>query len=709
MKKLINILVLTIFMFSFFLGYKEFENRKSLEIKNIENKLENSYDILIPSIITKLPRNDQYEFLAEVSENALSSLFFTRIDRVDGKEKIIKYIYTIDDTYMNSIDIRKGKKLDKTLMNSEFFLSTEETGDSNQIGVIDNSNNDFILEIRTLHSMLEDGMNFTGICTINLPNDKPVNYYMGKIEELFGVENISFNKAEVIGEEFKTNYNYIILLTLILSFILVYKYISLYKELGIKKLLGYSNFDICKDEFKSLLSSILFSALISIILMSLILFDVYSILYFEFITKILFIYLCISIIIIFSGLIPVSFIYKIRLLNFIKNKKYSKNILIINSIIKSILILAIILIININLSILKNINENYSKSYNRWTDFNNYVVLNLDDLDFDVSESNEFRYSQNKLYKIFNEKGAVFADFGNYEQISLDMNQNLEYYKRTSIINSNYLNENPIYDVDGQKIEISENDKDWIILVPENFKSDTEVIYNYYNEWLKTYDMTNETKIKIIWTKSGQKYFSYNVNVNPKENNYIKDPIVMIGTENGLFPGWNQAIFNIQGNPMKIKVEDIDSLYGQIRPIVESTGINAASLRINFANEEVLSILNEYKNIFYTLILTIIIALILVIVIVFQNIHNFFEQNKLELVIKTFNGYDKFTKYKEYFKGILLNYSILLVIGIITNMVICNILISVLLIGFLAEMIIGVAILEFNNRKEIVPILKGEY
>lgn len=709
MKKLINILILTIFMFSFFLGYKEFENKKSLEIKNIENKLENSYDILIPSIITELPRNDQYKFLAEVSENALSSLFFTRIDRVDGKEKIIKYIYSIDDEYMKSINVRKGKTLDKTLMNSKFFLSTEDTGDPNQIGVIDNINNDFILEIRTLYSMLEDGMNFTGICTINLPTDKDVSYYINKIENLFGVQNISFNKSEIIGEKYNINYSYIILLTLILAFVLVYKYISLYKELGIKKLLGYSNFEICKEEINSILKSILISSLICIIVMSLILFDVYSKLYFEFIIKIIVIFLCISIVIIFSVLIPVSFIYKMKLINFIKNKTYSKSIIIFNTVVKSILIIVIIAIINININIIRDVNKSYSKSLDKWNDFKNYVVLNLDDLDFDTVESENFRNSQNKLYKILNEKGAIFADFGNYEEVNLDMNQNLEYYKRASIINPNYLNENPIYDMNGKIIEISETDKDWIILVPEKFKKDANTIFNYYNDWLKTYDMKNGEKVKIIWTRSGQKYFSYNVNVNFNGDNYIEDPIVMVGTEMGLFPGWNQAIFNIQGNPMKIKLESIDNLYGQVRPIVEATGINAASLRINFANEEVLSIVSEYKNIFYTLIFTIIMALILVIVIVIQNAYNFFEQNKLEIAIKTFNGYDKFNKYIEYFKFASVNYIILLALGFIINIAVYSILLNILLVGFLIEIIVTTIILEINNRKGIIPVLKGEY
>lgn len=80
----------------------------------------------------------------------------------------------MNDDYMNKINLSNGRKLDKTMMNTNYFLSTENTGDKNQIGVIESISDDFIFEVRTLNNMLIDGMKFKGFCTMNFPRNKTI-------------------------------------------------------------------------------------------------------------------------------------------------------------------------------------------------------------------------------------------------------------------------------------------------------------------------------------------------------------------------------------------------------------------------------------------------------------------------------------------------------------------------------------------------------
>jgi hypothetical protein len=122
------------------------------------------------------------------------------------------------------------------------------------------------------------------------------------------------------------------------------------------------------------------------------------------------------------------------------------------------------------------------------------------------------------LYKKLNAKGAIVAEFVMYTTESKDLNSNVEFYKLPGTINSNYLKKFPIYDYKERRISISEKNKNWILLIPYKFKNKEKEIEQYYQSWKdKDTDKNNKVgELEIIWIKSNQEYFSYNVNVNPK-------------------------------------------------------------------------------------------------------------------------------------------------------------------------------------------------
>ncbi|WP_138206452.1 hypothetical protein [Haloimpatiens lingqiaonensis] len=105
MKKVIGFLLLAISMFSFFIFYKEHKETQIFNMKNAEHHLKNSYEIIIPTKINMLPRGKQHDKILRASKGTEVSIYFTRIDQDSKKEKIIKYIYTVDDEYMKNFHI----------------------------------------------------------------------------------------------------------------------------------------------------------------------------------------------------------------------------------------------------------------------------------------------------------------------------------------------------------------------------------------------------------------------------------------------------------------------------------------------------------------------------------------------------------------------------------------------------------------------------
>ncbi|RXM75148.1 hypothetical protein DP154_10310, partial [Clostridium tetani] len=334
MKKLISILILVISMFSFFILYDEFKKTEVFSMKNIENNLENSYDILLPSTMDSLPRKDQYETLANATQSTMSSIFFTRTDRSGEKEKIIKYIYTMKDDYMDKINLSRGKKLDKTMMTSNYFLSTENTGDKNQVGVIESISDDFIFEVRTLNNMLDDGLKFKGFCTMDLPKDKTIEQHMSTLCEIYDVSTIEHNKSAIVGWVDNKNSFYILVLFFILVLLILYDILNSYKKIGIKKMLGYSNLDIWKEDISKLLIIQIGSIIISTIFMSIFLINKYNGVYLKFLKKLGLNYLLITIILLIVASIPYIYVQTIKISSILKNKRQTNEILIFNTLIK---------------------------------------------------------------------------------------------------------------------------------------------------------------------------------------------------------------------------------------------------------------------------------------------------------------------------------------------------------------------------------------
>lgn len=275
-------------------------------------------------------------------------------------------------------------------------------------------------------------------------------------------------------------------------------------------------------------------------------------------------------------------------------------------------------------------------------------------------------------------------------------------------MNPNYLRKYPIYNDKGDRVYISEKNKNWVILIPDKFKNDEEQIREYYESRKKSYLECARSKLDIIWIKSNQKYFSYDVSVNPKDGNYVEDPVVLVGTEEGLFPYWNSVIFNTDGDPVKVKINKEISLYDQIKPIINSVGIDTSSLRINLADEEVVSISNEYKNMLKVLIMGMSSIAIMLVIIVTQSVLNFFEEYKKIISIRGFHGYKSFDKYKEYLLIIIGSWVAIVITSIILNKASLNIILSLALVGLIFECLLSIIFLNLINKNRLTEVMKGD-
>ena len=703
MKKFIAGILLVISMFSFFILYNDYKEETIFNMKNVEHHLENSYRVTIPTKINTLPNQTQYDMLVDSEDDA--SLYFTRIDQDGDNEKIIKYIYTTNNDYVNSFKLAKGKVLDTSLMYSDYFMSTEDTGDPNQIGQIAGIDG-MELEIRTLQSMVDDGYYLDGACTVVVENGN-IDSFLNIFKEGLGIENINVCKSYDIGQVDKKSNFQIPALFLIFMMLILYYIIKSYKKIAIEKLMGFSNFDIWKKRILKILGVQILAIIVSILVMSLILIKEYNYFFCDFLKYIFVQYfklICITFIV---ASIPFIYIINIKISEIIKNKKQVKEIIILNSIIKIILCVIFIYLVNIQVENYDNIKKAFDGSYKGWEDGSNYRVLKLNRLDEEKAFSDEYLDGCIEIYKYFNKKGAIFAEFEMYSNLSKEQNSDFPEYLYRAIVNPNYLEINKVYDCENNIVKVNEDNKNWVLLIPEKYKNYEDKIREYYQFWIDSYNGEVKSDIEIIWIKNNQKLFSYNFSVNEEEGNYVTDPILFVGTVNGGFPDWNTQVFNIMGNPLKIKIEDDKSDTEEIMPILDELGYSSYGVQINYANEQVISSYNDYMDMFKWLITGFVSTLVVIIIILIENIYNYVEQFKVRFALRKLNGYGVIARYKEYLISIILSWIIIFVVSLIFKLTNISILIKVCISGVSIEIIISLIILTFYEDKKIIDFIKG--
>jgi hypothetical protein len=187
-------------------------------------------------------------------------------------------------------------------------------------------------------------------------------------------------------------------------------------------------------------------------------------------------------------------------------------------------------------------------------DFAVFFPYNVgNDLDEAQSGGNESTLAVARdLYPVLDAHGALFIDAGNYKP-GAPPNRWLPAWPIR--VNTNYLSQYPILDETGKAVQVSPDEPDWVVAVPEQYKSQQARIRTIFQETrVGGPDFNGAVQaqermlagsvpprfrgqhVRIIWTKSHQDVFSFNAEVNPAGGNTIRDPIVEIMTPANSLP-----------------------------------------------------------------------------------------------------------------------------------------------------------------------------
>lgn len=267
------------------------------------------------------------------------------------------------------------------------------------------------------------------------------------------------------------------------------------------------------------------------------------------------------------------------------------------------------------------------------------------------------------LYPRLNEMGSLFVESMAFEPEALKQPMAPGQY-RSMVVNPNYLLTYAVEDTQHARVTIPESETDWILLVPETYRSQSEAIANSFAQsraggasaeqalfGREVPAAIRDQKIRIIWTAPHQKVFSFNTLINPDSGSLINDPIIQVMTlSNSAGIDRANAITGGVNGGLKVKLIDnsttrtLAALQSELRRLklddnlTHLVTLDAAALqRLHYIQQGILRIA-----------LTGVGLLIVMLILVTQSLMLLFERFARKIVARRLFGLSFIRRYREF-------------------------------------------------------------
>ncbi|MEI4802640.1 DUF1430 domain-containing protein [Bacillus sp. FJAT-51639] len=733
MKKVVVFFLIVASILSGFIAFQQTDHKEFEKMEKVEQRI--GKEFVIPDVMLFSNPSEIYPILLDAAKESHTNIFRTNVTyHKDEQAEILKYVLlTTETAYFKQFQVSSGNILKpKDTLQGDAFLSTVHTKDTNQKGVIKDFGDNHKITIKLLQTSYGH-LPMAGRYVVEVVDDKSYDAFL----KLFSKKlNQHFKpKQYIVADDFKRNlsnneeafgspinslsYIQYIVFIVFLCFLIYYVFNEA-KRIGVIKMHGVSNIRlwfivIGRTIISMFIISLFISVLAAAFVKSVTSGFIYTVVFDQCKT-----YLIITIL----SLVSYFYISKIKVNQMIKNRKDTKGIFVLNSLLK---VTCSIIFVLLGTSVLeqyitvKDKQENL-KNWEKNKDYGVFYPLSGGNEEGQQEMDKTVSIINGELYSILNKMGAVLIDSKDYEELQLILSKD---YKgiRSVTVNNNYLREFPLYDIQNKRVKVTEDMENWILLVPEKYQNREKEILHYFGEWRKPaieYEekrMHREVpnhlrnrKIDIIWIKNNQEIFSFNPDVYKSENNKIRDEIIEVMTEKNSFVGERDLILGGGANdPLKIKLIDRDAglTYKALEPELKRLGLDDNLKYLVTVDQHILKDIYNLQKTMKILLTVTSVLIVGILFLVIQNIIVYFNKNQQKIVVHRLFGVGFFRTYKGYMLLFVLTWVVQLSICFIVkkefDMKLLTVAAMLILIEFTASII---ALITIERRKK-TTVIKG--
>lgn len=688
LKRLLIFFLILVAIFSFAVAYHQ---TQVAAVQKMENAgLEGNWSLWIPdSRLFSGPDSWErvYPLLQGAAEQSQVNVFRPGIGyTTENRPEIIQYVLLTHHTrFYSAFTLKSGRFLTpQDTKQRAVFLSTMDTGNQQQVGTLKGFGSSPIVEIRPLRGAVAY-LPFAGQYLVEAPNPQNyetfVNRFAAEVNAQFKADilrpyklrdfmqaNRNITRPLGFGTLGNWLFDYVqeilLLIVTITLVLLVYYSFHAAKRIGIMKMHGVSNIRVWYLIVGRLI--VLSFLLLSTIGMATAIVIGGSIGSFpiNFFREQCTIYVLVTA----ASLIVYLYVVRIRVSDAIKNRKHTGSVFAVNTLMKvgwSVFLIFVILGVWSQYATLraqqallngwqKNPKTNDYGVFYPLDVGHNYMGIAQGDLSTQYVETNW-------LYPILNRNGALWINTEEYRESVLPLPRPTGYI-RSIYANPNYLHQFPVYDIHHRQVQISESTSDWILLVPQRYRSrGKEVLEYFHQQRLEAYNAdegqygvpvrVKYQAIKIIWLTNDQAIFSFDPEVFPKEGNNIVDPIIQVlTTSNTTDVDQLGFISGDEASALKIRLirDDPRLTMPALRPELKRLHLDSqlrSVAAINQAIAQRIQLLQQQMNVVSVLGLGLLASLLFLVV---QNLTILFTKYRQKFLVRRLFGLGFTRVYKEY-------------------------------------------------------------
>lgn len=660
------------------------------------------------------------------------------------KQKIVLYAAIGNEEKQKQLFIlNRGRWFDDKA-SVAYYLSSIETKDSNQVGKIELFSPDTIVEVRPLAAAKNE--NLRGTYLIDSKESNVVEKIKGKLTTDIGFKIENEQQTSAFKEFASEDMSRFLIIVLIVVFILIalsflYYILLNFKELAIMKMLGYTNKELI---FKRLMIE---NIRIHAISLGLIVIGQGITLHFynhwskwsEFGGEWILWQLVFTFGSIIVGLIPFLMVFQIRIVEMLKNKKPLKLVQFLNY--SSKFIFSFILVV-LFINLLNNYLEFRTQTANKdkWETTKHYGFYEYQDSS--TGDRNAWAYEtglkSQVLFDLASKKGGMLiqpsdgivfkssiSNSNSDHSSNVDLKQFKEYDPESGNVlrvNSNYLKNNPVYDLYGKQVKIDENYGDYlIILVPQKYRAYEKELLKVYKNWYqfkrfidedihlkskgKKVKPHKEVEIKLVYIRDGQKHFLYHPELEKGNQNYSENSVLIVVNSKNM--GGDSYLSYMTGRYFLPYVANPQKVYGDLRNDIALAGLQDTILTTPLLYSVVDEYMFELENELRISLFLALLVLILEIVITIFMIFNYLERNKLIHAVKKISGFSFLKRHKSFMGTVILFWLILFVGGFVFKLSDAKTILLLMLGCLVFELTLLYFVIKFAEKKKTKDVLKG--
>lgn len=749
MKKILKLNAVIVILLATILMFFNYKNNDAIYWTSW-GKIENSQSIYLRN--TGYVGSDLYEIMSQIAKEVKVNLIKTDYVVENNEEKIIKSIYLGDEK--NNLfahhSLHSGQWLTKDDNDSNQYLSTKETQDPLCKGHLFDFLDDNQVEIWTLTRFMQERGSLDGDYIVSSHDSKAITTFINELSNQTGikVEDLTQQKTFVSIEkspvETMTMVGIIISLFIFVLLVMFYA-IQNSKQIGIMKLHGYSNLFI----WESLISSIFFTMVLFAIIL-----DIFLVFFIKnnamnFMFAIFKIELFTIFLMLLASMLIYAIIKRNKISNLIKNKKTVKHILSVTYAVKSVILFVLVIFSIIIGSGLQQANEELSKM-KHWEavgDFGVLVNLKTGD-DAQSIRQGGIKLSQDfaNYYSYLEKEGAIYTNVmtfsphtqfqtkydeatGSYGYVDYFQHELVtkNYTVMTFQINDNYLKRYPLYDTNGNKIEVS-NRKERLILIPESKQHEQKQLEEIYKasyiDSIKSSerrqgiinDTIPEVQIRsVIYKEDPKGYFTFSTAF--EASNYVvHTPIFeVLNDENMTFLEKSNISTVGLSSLLKLDLKGVSSkqFNQDIISTLKTYHLDDNELKYMTINEVFSTQINVLKSVSKQYMLALIIIFLVMIMITFHLARLFIEAKKQKYCVEKLYGYSFIERYKKILSFEVLSTIIIIVVASLFTLQAMEAKMTVLSLGiigllFILNILIISILIRFFEQKSISQMVKGQ-